>query len=130
MASRPSATVRRRIEFADTDASGRYHYATAMRLFEAAESELLGNLGLLEEIYTSMPRARVAFDYLEVLEFMDDVEATVSVAELGRTSITYSFLVSKAGRRCVAGTLVAVFVTGSGEPQPWEERHRQLLNPG
>ena len=130
MGSSPSATVRRRIEFADTDASGRYHYATAMRLFEAAESELLGKVGLLDVIYTSMPRVRVAFDYLEVLEFMDEVEATVTVAELGRTSITYSFLVSKSGKRCVAGTLVAVFVTGSGEPQPWEEQHRRQLSPG
>lgn len=126
---RPSATVTRRIEFVDTDASGRYHYATAMRLFEAAESELLDQLGLLDGIYTSTPRARVAFDYHQVLGFRDEVRATVWVAALGRTSVTYGFELKRGPELCVSGELVAVFVDEGGRPRPWDEAHRLLLDP-
>ena len=77
--SHPSATVHRRIEFSDVDSSGRYHYGTVIRLLEAAEVELLSGLGLLDSIYTSMPRARLEVDYLSTLRFMDEVDVTVEV---------------------------------------------------
>jgi acyl-CoA thioester hydrolase len=124
---KPSATVRRRIEFVDTDASGRYHYATAMRLFEAAEAELLDRLGLLDEIYQSMPRAHVEFDYRRVLRFRDEVESTVWIERAGRTSVTLGFELSSAGEICVQGHLIAVFVDDEGEPTPWSDPVRELL---
>lgn len=124
-----AATVRRRIEWADTDASGHYHYATALRLFEAAESDLLDELGLLREVYGQLPRAHVTFDYRRVLWFRDMVEASVSVTEVGRTSITYSFEVLRDGELCVRGRVVAVLVDDAGEPTPWPDGHRRLLDP-
>jgi acyl-CoA thioester hydrolase len=126
----PAVTVKRRIEFVDTDASGRYHYATAMRLFEVAEAELLDQLGLLEEIYTSMPRARVEFDYRRVLRFRDEVESTVFVEALGNTSITFGFRLTSGGELCVDGRLVAVFVDEEGKPRPWSDDLRARLLPG
>lgn len=125
----PSATVKRRIEFADTDASGRYHYATALRLFEAAEAELLHELGLLDRIYTSTPRKAINFEYHSVLSFMDEVEATVAVAKLGTTSVTYRFEASRDGELCVEGNLVAVFVDDAGSPRPWDDETRRRLQP-
>lgn len=125
----PSATVKRRIEFVDTDASGRYHYATAMRLFEVGEVELLEQLGLLDEIYQSMPRARVEFDYHRVLEFRDEVESTVSIESLGTTSITFGFELTSGGELCVDGRLVAVFVDEQGNPRPWSDDLRSRLLP-
>ncbi|MDQ2622367.1 MAG: acyl-CoA thioesterase, partial [Actinomycetota bacterium] len=83
--------------------SGRYHYSTALRLFEAAEVELLSRLGLLDEIYTSMPRAHVEFDYHETLWFRDEVEATVSVDAVGRTSVTFAFELRREGKLCADG---------------------------
>ena len=126
----PTVTVRRRIEWVDTDASGRYHYATAMRLFEVGEVELLDSLGLLEEIYDSMPRARVEFNYRRVLRFRDDVESTVSVEALGRSSITFAFRLTSGGDLCVDGRLVAVLVDAEGNPQPWSDELRSRLLPG
>lgn len=125
----PSATVKRRIEFVDTDASGRYHYATAMRLFEVGEVELLQQLGLLDEIYQSMPRARVEFDYHRVLGFRDEVESTVSIEALGTTSITFAFELTSGGELCVDGHLVAVFVDSEGNPRPWSDDLRSRLLP-
>lgn len=122
-----SATVHRRIEWADTDASGHYHYATALRLFEAAESDLLDDLGLLRDVYGRLPRARVTFDYRRVLWFRDRVDASVSVTGVGRTSITYSFDVVRDGALCVEGSVVAVLVDEAGEPTPWPDGYRRLL---
>ncbi len=129
-AGKPSATVRRRIEFVDTDASGRYHYATAMRLFEAAEAELLDQLGLLDEIYQSMPRAHVEFDYRSVLRFRDEVESTVWVERVGRSSVTLGFELTSEGETCVQGHLVAVYVNDHGEATPWSDQVRELLEGG
>lgn len=123
----PSASVRRLVEWADTDASGHYHYATALRLFEAAESDLLDRLGLLHDVYGRLPRAHVAFDYRRVLWFRDDVEASVSVAEVGRTSITYGFEIARGEEICVRGRVVAVLVDEDGKPAPWGQRERDLL---
>jgi len=125
-----SSTVRRRIEWADTDASGHYHYATALRLFEAAESDLLDELGLIDEIYGRLPRAHVAFDYRAIMWFRDEVEATVTVEKVGRTSIAYSFEVARGEERCVEGKVVAVLVDDSGKPRPWPQRIRDLLDRG
>lgn len=123
------ATVTRRIEFGETDASGRYHFSTALKLFEAAECELLLRLGLIDTIYTSMPRAGLTVNYRAVLRFMDEVGVTCFVAGLGRTSVTFGFEVRRGDELCVDGTITAVYVDQDGRPQPWAEDHRQLLAP-
>jgi acyl-CoA thioester hydrolase len=120
----PSATVRRRIEFSDVDSSGRYHYGTVIRLIEAAEVELLAGAGLLDSIYTSMPRAHLEIDYSATLYFMDEVEVRAKVADLGRTSVTFEFLVEREGEVCARARLVTVFVDESGEPSPWPAQAR------
>lgn len=121
----PSATIRRRIEFSDVDSSGRYHYGTVIRLLEASEVELLAELGLLDEIYTSMPRAHLEVDYLSTLYFMDEVEVRIEVEALGRTSVTFGFVISRDGKPCARGQLVTVFVDGEGRPSPWPEAARE-----
>ena len=121
------ASVRRRVEWADTDASGHFHYGTALRLFEAAESDLLDRLGLLHEIYGRLPRVHASFDYRRTLWFRDTVDAIVSVAEVGRTSIAYAFEVRKGDERCIEGNVVAVRVDASGKPAPWPDDQRALL---
>lgn len=125
----PTATVSRRIEFSDTDSSGRYHFSTALKLFEAAECELLSQLGLIDSIYTSMPRAGLKVDYLSVLHFMDEVQVTATVAKLGRTSVTFAFDVRRDYEICVEGELTAVYVDADGRPQPWRDEHRLLFAP-
>lgn len=119
-----AVTISRRIEFSDVDSSGRYHYGTVIRLIEAAEVEPLANAGLLESIYTSMPRAHLEVDYSATLYFMDEVEVTARVADLGRTSVTFEFLIEREGETCARAELVTVFVDGSGQPTPWPEQAR------
>lgn len=125
----PAATVERRIEFGDTDNSGRYHFSTALKLFEAAECELMLELGLLDTIYTSMPRAGLKVNYRAVLRFMDEVRVTARVVNLGRTSIRFGFDVYRDEELCLDGEITAVYVDDEGRPQPWGEEHRRLFAP-
>jgi len=122
--SRPRTTVHRRIEFSDVDSSGRYHYGTVIRLLEAVEVELLHELELLDSIYTSMPRAHLEVDYAATLYFMDEVDVSIEVEALGRTSVTFGFLIARGEEACARGRLVTVFVDDRGTPTPWPDEAR------
>lgn len=126
--SAPTATVIRRIEFGDTDSSGRYHFSTALKLFEAAECELLDQLGLIDSIYTSTPRVGLKVNYRSVLHFMDEVRVTATIAKLGRTSVTFGFDTHRGDELCIDGEITAVYVDEDGRPQPWRQEHRLLLS--
>jgi len=115
----PSITIRRTIEWVDTDASGHYHFTSAMRLFEAAEAALLEELGFVQEVYGRIPRAHVSVDYRRTLFFRDVVHVTVRVESVGTSSVTYGFDVSRAEELCASGRVVAVLVDASGGPSPW-----------
>ena len=125
---RPSVTIQRRIEWSDTDASGHYHNTAAFRLFEEAETLLLSRLGLLEEIYGRLPRVRIEADFLRPLRFHEIVDVSIEVAELGKTSIAYSFDIRREEEVCVSGRARAVLLDrAGGRPVPWSEKQRHLL---
>ena len=121
-----SISLERRIEWVDTDAAGRYHYATALRLVEAAETSLMARLGL-EEIFPRMPRAHLEADFKRMVNFRDPVEVNLEVVSVGNSSIGYEFELLHEGELCVSGKLVAVLVDPDGRPTRWPDEHRQLL---
>ena len=122
-----SIVVQRRIEWADTDASGRWHNTAGFRFVEAAETALLERLGMLHEVYGRLPRARIAADFKEGLSFRDVVDCVIAVRRVGRTSVTYDFQIRKDGRVCMTAEVVAVLLDEDGSPAEWSERHRALL---
>lgn len=123
-----SIVIHRRIEWSDTDASGHYHHTAAMRLFEAAETELLARLGILDEIYGRLPRVHFALDFRRVLRFRDAVEVRAAVARVGRSSIGYQFQIVRDGEECASGEVTAALVRASGEgTEPWPAAYRELL---
>ena len=67
--ARPRATVRRRIQWFDTDASTKYHNTAPLRLMEEAEAALLDQLGIVRKVYGWLPRAHVTIDYRRPLHF-------------------------------------------------------------
>ncbi len=123
----PEITVRRRIHWFDTDASTKYHNTAPLRLMEEAEAALLDQLGIIKEVYGKMPRAHVSVDYRRPLRFWDEADVYLRVAEVGRTSITYEFAIRDASATYAEGKVVAVYITDDGEPAPWPERYRALL---
>jgi YbgC/YbaW family acyl-CoA thioester hydrolase len=123
-----SIVVQRRIEWPDTDASGMYHNTAAFRFIEVAETTLLERLGLVHEIYGRHPRVHIDADFLAPLRFRDLVDIDLRVAEVGRTSVTYTFEMRCRGEPAVRGKIVAVLMTAiDGKPQPWPDDMRQRL---
>src|SRR5919108_1526287 len=112
-----SVTVRRRIQWFDTDASSKYHNTAPLRLMEEAEGALLDGVGLVREVYGWLPRAHVTIDYRRPVRFWDEVEVRLEVRDVGGTSITYAFEIDSGGERRADGTVVAVLIDAEGKPR-------------
>ena len=122
-----SLTIQRRIEWSDTDASGRWHNTTAFRMIEWAETALLERLGILDDVYAYLPRVHVEADFDRALDFRDLVDATIAVTSVGDSSLTYSFTIDRAGDRCVTMTVVTALIDAEGRKRSWPDEHRRLL---
>lgn len=81
---------------------------------ESAEHELLRAAAvpvvdrLPDGVDASWPRVSASCDYVSAVRFGDEVSIAVAVAEIGRTSITYSFQFEQSGRLVAKGRVVAV----------------------
>jgi 4-hydroxybenzoyl-CoA thioesterase/acyl-CoA thioester hydrolase len=106
-------TTRRRVEFRDTDAAGIAHFSAFFVWMESVEHELLRSVGVsvidrgADGLDTSWPRVSAACDYSAAVRFGDELDVAVTVA-VGRTSVTYAFAFSQAGRPVAVGRIVAV----------------------
>ena len=127
-----SIVVQRRIEWPDTDASGHWHNTAAFRFIEVAETALLERLGLVQDVYGRLPRVHIEAEFTAPLRFRDMVDIQLSVADVGRTSITYRFEVRAGGRVAATGRAVAVLLDrAGGKPVEWpQELRRTLLTAG
>jgi YbgC/YbaW family acyl-CoA thioester hydrolase len=96
-----------RILFIDTDASGRIHYTSMFRYFEATELEFFRSIGVLHEHPgVSFPRVHVECDYRTALCFDDPIVVEVWIGRLGNTSIQLKFRVLKDGVDAAGGSVV------------------------
>jgi len=120
-------TERMRVAWIDTDAGGRIHFTVAFRWAEAAESGLYRKLGLIGDRKGDYPRRHVEADYLRVLRFEDEVELHLRVAQVGRTSVTFTWEAVDDGEVAIRGTHTVVRVDEDGRPRPIDDRHRELL---
>ena len=106
-------TTRRRVEFRDTDAAGIAHFSAFFFWMESAEHELLRAAGVpvidrgADGIDVSWPRVSAACDYTAAVRFGDELDIAVT-AVVGRSSATYAFTFSHAGRTVASGRVVAV----------------------
>jgi acyl-CoA thioester hydrolase len=121
-------TTRRRLQWAETDAAGHNHFSSAVRWLEEGEHELWCRLGLAE-LVPCVPRVHVEIDYRERIWFNQQVEVTVGVIGVGRTSCTFGFCVTDlSGEVCVEGRVVVVHAPDShGKAVPWSDKVRALL---
>ncbi|QVQ50046.1 acyl-CoA thioesterase [Spiractinospora alimapuensis] len=121
-----SVTVRRRLEWIDTDAAGIWHYSTVFRFVEHAEHELMRELGTMW-VYGHVPRVRIEADFVSPVVFGDEVTTTLTVAKVGRSSITFEAELSGPSgpvARCRVVTVYVDSVDGQATPVPDELRSR------
>lgn len=119
------ASIDRRVEWVDTDASGHQHNSAIIRWVEAAEAELLRSLEL-PDYFPSAPRVHQEISYRSKLWFGQLVTATIDVRKLGRASLSYAFEVrghphpKSGGGLAALGTVTVAHVPpGSDKAQPW-----------
>ena len=124
----PMQTIERRVQWMDTDAAGIWHHSTLVRWAEEAEAELHRQLGIIGETFGATPRVHVEFDYFLPLRFDELVRLTLTVADLGRTSVTYEFDLVRGSERVVSGKMIAVFIDReTGAKREWPESIRSAL---
>lgn len=117
---------RARVQWVDTDAGGRIHFTAAFRWAEMAETGIRRKLGLVEG-WGNYPRRKVEAEFLKVLVFEDEIEVRIRPEQLGRTSITWVFEITRDGQLCVRGTIVVVHVDDEGRPAPLTDKERAAL---
>ena len=118
--------TRRRVEFRDTDAAGIAHFSAFFFWMESAEHELLRAAGVavVEHVVgdadASWPRVSATCDYRSAVRFGDEIDIDVSVASVGRTSVTYAFEFAHDGRSVASGRVVAVrcLMRAGQKPEP------------
>lgn len=120
-------SIEQRLEWSDTDASGHHHHSAILRMAAVAEAELLESLGLLGALHGSLPRVHLTVDLRAPVRFRARLDVDLAVAEVGRTSIAFSFKVTADGATVADGRVVAVRVGRGGHPAPWTPRERRLL---
>ena len=133
--------VSRVVEFGDTDMAGIVYFANFLRYMEAAEHAYLRACGL--SVVTTwhgqtitFPRVSVGCDYMKPARFEEVLTTEVRVDRIGRTSISYRFMVSRAEEELARGHITAVlcrvFDDHTLEPFPFpdELRERILAGPG
>ena len=122
-------TEKLRVNWVDTDASGRIHYTAALRYFEIAEHGLMralaGDKATPGERAFSMPRVHVEADYKLALRYPDEFTCSARVEKIGTTSATYAYEIRNLeGELAIRGRIVAVTtdVVGNKTPLPPELR--------
>jgi acyl-CoA thioester hydrolase len=124
MASR--FTLRRRVAFSETDLAGIMHFSNFFRWMEDAEHSFYRSLGLSvhpmahgwPETQTGWPRLKVSADFRMPLQFEEEAEVELLVAEMRTKAIRYAFRIWKNpdGARALAATGEFVVVAVSAVP--------------
>jgi acyl-CoA thioester hydrolase len=124
-----SITIRRRIEWMDTDAAGIYHWTTVFRLAEAAEASLHNALGIADRTFGATPRLRAAGDFQTPLRFNDVVDVTLRVTGVGRSSVIYAAEVRRGDELAATAEIVACLIDReSKRATPWPDDIREALS--
>ena len=122
-----TASLRRRLDWADTDAAGYWHHSTFWKYAEAGEAELMRSLGLTELTFGGTPRRSVTAEFVRPVYFDDEVTIEFGVDTVGRTSATYRISISVDGELAASGSMTVVLVGDDGRPTAWPDTARMLL---
>lgn len=108
-------TIRRRVEFSDTDMAGIVHFSRLIVFMENAEHAFLEALGVGASVTMEhegqeigWPRVSVHCDFVSPARFHDTVNIRVVVLRKGTSSMTYGFEFDVDGRLIGRGRMSSV----------------------
>lgn len=129
--------VRERVRWSDVDAAGIVCYGMYLRFFELAESELFRTVELPARTLSGthglwLVRRRIECDFLQPASLDEELEISVHVATIGRTSLELAFRVVRVGETAptASGRYVLVAVDRESlQPLPIPEPIKAALDP-
>ncbi len=115
-------SIRRRVEFAETDMAGIMHFSNFFRFMESAEASFYRSLGFSVVMIDSgigWPRVHAECDYARPLRFEEEVEVRLLVSERRNRSATYlfKFIKQEDGQSIVAARGKFVVVCAHKTPE-------------
>ena len=131
-------TMRRRVQFAETDMAGVLHFSNYYRYMEEIEHAFWRSLDLTvylrdAEPHLSWPRVATGCEYFSPLHFEDEVDLALRVTKVGQKSLSYEVEFRCSGKRCATGRVTAVCCMtkpGSFAPTPIPAAIRAKLDGG
>lgn len=106
-------SIKRRIQFSETDLAGVVHFSNYFRMMEEVEHSFFRELGLSvvmthEALEIGWPRVSAACEYFGPLRFEDEVELVMRVTKVGEKSFNYEVEFLWEGRRVALGKMTSV----------------------
>ena len=115
----PEFSIRRRVQFAETDMAGIAHFSNYFRWMEEVEHAFFRSLGMSVVMRhgdgdITWPRVSVGCDYSGPVRFEDELELRLRVAKVGEKSLTFEVTVMKGDQRVALGKATSVCCTLAG----------------
>jgi acyl-CoA thioester hydrolase len=106
-------SIKRRIQFHDTDMAGVVHFSNYFRMMEEVEHAFFRTLGLSivmthEALEIGWPRVAASCEYFGPLRFEDEVELIMRVTKVGEKSFNYEVEFQWEGRKVALGKMTSV----------------------
>ncbi len=106
-------TVRRRVQFAETDMAGVLHFSNYFRYMEEVEHAFWRSLNLTVYLrnadpHLSWPRVATGCEYFAPLHFEDEVELALRVTKVGEKAFSFEVDFRRQGQRVATGRITAV----------------------
>ncbi len=106
-------TMKRRVQFAETDMAGVLHFSNYFRYMEEVEHAFWRALGLTVYLregdpHLSWPRVSATCEYFAPLRFEDELELHLRLTKLGEKSLHYEVEFRRDGEKCALGRISAV----------------------
>ena len=95
-------SLKRRVQFSETDVAGIVHFSNFFRYFEDAEHALWREAGLSihpQHSAIGWPRISASCEYRRPLRFEQEFDIVVHIAEMTRRTIRYSGTIMSNGER-------------------------------
>ena len=128
-------TIKRRVQFYDTDMAGVLHFAAYYRYMEEVEHALwrAADMSVISregERLIGWPRSSTSCKYLAPARFEDELELALRVVDVGERSVKYEIAIRRDGRRIAVGRTTAVCCAIAGakfDPIPIPPTFRAVL---
>ena len=106
-------SIKRRVQFSETDMAGIMHFANYFRMMEEVEHAFFRSVGLSvsmkhDDIRVGWPRVSASCDFSGPVRFEDEIELRLRVVRLGEKSLNYEVDFMLGGKRVALGKMTSV----------------------